>query len=75
MFPSVESMIRLVGAVMAELDEDWSGRCAIASMDLLERESRIRAGGRPGHGGEGREACARGCGIGRPGGKAGVAVV
>ena len=37
-FPSVESMIRLVGAVMAELDEDWSGRCAIASMDLLERK-------------------------------------
>lgn len=36
-FPSVESMMRLVGAVMAELDEDWSGRHAIASMDLLEK--------------------------------------
>ena len=36
-FPSAESMVRLVGAVMAELDEDWSGRHAIASMDLLER--------------------------------------
>lgn len=38
-FPSVESMIGLVGAVMAELDEDWSGRCAIASTDLLERKA------------------------------------
>ena len=32
-------MIRLVGAVMAELDEGWLGRCAIASMDLLERKA------------------------------------
>ncbi len=30
-------MIRLVGATMAECDEDWSCRHAIASMDLLER--------------------------------------
>ena len=36
-FPSVESMIRLVGAVLAECDEDWSCRHAIASMDLLEK--------------------------------------
>lgn len=36
-FPSVESMIRLVGTVMAECDEDWSGRHAIANMDLLEK--------------------------------------
>lgn len=36
-FPSVESMIGLVGAVMAECDEDWSCRHAIASMDLLEK--------------------------------------
>ena len=36
-FPSVESMIRLVGAVMAECDEEWSCRHAIASMDLLEK--------------------------------------
>ena len=36
-FLSVESMIRLVGAVMAECDEDWSCRHAIASMDLLEK--------------------------------------
>ena len=37
-FPSIESMIRLVGAVMAELDEDWSCRCAIATMELLEKK-------------------------------------
>lgn len=36
-FLSVESMIGLVGAVMAECDEDWSCRHAIASMDLLEK--------------------------------------
>ena len=36
-FPNVESMIELVGAVMAECDEDWSFRHAIASMDLLEK--------------------------------------
>ena len=36
-FPSVESMIRLVGAVMAECVEDWSCRHAIASMDLVEK--------------------------------------
>ena len=36
-FQSVESMIELVGAVMAECDEDWSFRHAIASMDLLEK--------------------------------------
>lgn len=35
-FPSVESMMRLVGAVMCEQDEDWSCRRAMASMDLLE---------------------------------------
>ena len=29
-FPSVESTIRLVGAVMAEADEDWSARRCIA---------------------------------------------
>ena len=39
-FPSVESMFRLVGAVMAECDEDWSCRHAIASMDLLEKRRR-----------------------------------
>lgn len=36
-FPSTESMTRLVGAVIAEYDEDWSCRHAIASMDLLEK--------------------------------------
>lgn len=36
-FPGIESMMCLAGAVMTELDEDWSGRCAIASMDLMER--------------------------------------
>ena len=35
-FPSVESMIRLVGAVMAEADEDWSTRRCMATMDALE---------------------------------------
>lgn len=40
MSPSVESMIRLVGAVMAELDEDWSCRCVIATMELLEKKRR-----------------------------------
>lgn len=30
-------MTRLVGAVMAEYDEDWSCRHAIASMDLPEK--------------------------------------
>ena len=35
-FPSMESMIRLVGAVMAEADEDWSVRRCMATMDALE---------------------------------------
>lgn len=35
-FPSAESMIRLVGAVMAEADEDWSTRRCMATMDALE---------------------------------------
>ena len=35
-FPSAESMIRLVGAVMAEADEDWSARRCMATMDALE---------------------------------------
>ena len=38
-FPSMESMIRLVGAVMAEADEDWSTRRRMATMDALEREA------------------------------------
>ena len=38
-FPSMESMIRLVGAVMAEADEDWSTRRCMATMDALEREA------------------------------------
>lgn len=38
-FPSTESMIRLVGAVMAEADEDWSTRRCMATMDALEREA------------------------------------
>ena len=52
-FPSAESMIRLVGAVMAEADEDWSTRRCVATMDALERglppepaidaETRLRA--------------------------------
>lgn len=37
-FPSAESMIRLVGAVMAEADEDWSTRRCMATMDALERD-------------------------------------
>ena len=36
-FSSVESITRLVSAVMAECDEDWSCRHAIASMGLLEK--------------------------------------
>ncbi len=36
-FPSVGSMIGLVGAVTAECDEDWPCRHATASMDLLEK--------------------------------------
>ena len=36
-FPCVGSMIGLAGAVMAECDEGWSCRHAIASMDLLEK--------------------------------------
>ena len=32
-----QSIIRLVGAVMAECDEDWSCRHAMASMDSLEK--------------------------------------
>ena len=47
-FPSAESMMRPVGPVMAESDEDWSGRHAIASMSLLEKlpapETEIDAG-------------------------------
>ena len=35
-FPSAESMIRLVGAVMAEADEDWSTRRCMATMDAPE---------------------------------------
>lgn len=37
-FPSPESMIRLVGAVMAEADEGWSTRRCMATMDALEGE-------------------------------------
>lgn len=37
-FPSVDSMIRLVGAVMAEADEDWSTRRCMATMEALEGE-------------------------------------
>lgn len=43
-FPSVESMIRLVGAVMAECDEDRPCRHAIASMDLLEKAAAAEPG-------------------------------
>lgn len=32
-------MIRLVGAVMAEADEDWSTRRRMATMDTPEREA------------------------------------
>ncbi len=35
-FPSPESMIRLVGAVCCEMDEDWSSRKYIAG-DAMER--------------------------------------
>ena len=34
--PSMEPMIRPVGAVMAEVDEDWSVRRCMATMDALE---------------------------------------
>lgn len=74
-FPSVESMIRLVGAVMAECDEEWSCRHAIASMDLLEKAAAPRAGDRRRSGGDGREAGARGDGIGRHARKGGMSVV
>ncbi len=37
-FPSAESMIRLVGAVMAEQDEDWSSRRWIVPESLARLE-------------------------------------
>ena len=37
-FPSAETMIRMVGAVMAEADEGWSTRRCMATMDALEGE-------------------------------------
>ena len=52
-FPSAESMIRLVGAVMTEADEDWSTRRCMATMDApeapqppepaIDPETRLRA--------------------------------
>lgn len=40
MFPSARSLIRLVGSVCAEINEDWSSRCYISpdSMALLNEE-------------------------------------
>lgn len=35
MFPSPESMLRLVGAVCAEQDEDWSSRRHISPESML----------------------------------------
>lgn len=35
-FPSVESLIRLVGSVLAERDEDWSTRCYMSPDSLAE---------------------------------------
>lgn len=35
-FPSEASLTRLIGAVLAEIDEDWSTRCYIAPESLLE---------------------------------------
>lgn len=43
--PYLESIIGLVGAVMAECDEDWSCRHAIANMDLLEKAAAEPANG------------------------------
>ena len=37
-FPSAESMVRLVGAVMAEQDEDWSSRRWIVPESLARLE-------------------------------------
>ena len=41
-FPSVKSLIRLVGAVCCEIDEDWSSRCYIApdSLAVLKEEAK-----------------------------------
>lgn len=41
-FPSAKSLIRLVGAVCCEIDEDWSSRCYIApdSLALLNEDSK-----------------------------------
>ena len=33
-FPSTKSLIRLIGAVCCEMDEDWSSRCYIAPDSL-----------------------------------------
>ena len=33
-FPSTKSLIRLIGAVCCEIDEDWSSRCHIAPDSL-----------------------------------------
>ena len=35
-FPSEASLMRLVGSVLAEMDEDWSTRCYMAPETLLE---------------------------------------
>ena len=43
--PYLESIIGLVGAVMAECDEDWPCRHAIANMDLLEKAAAEPANG------------------------------
>lgn len=37
-FPSADSMVRLVGAVMAEQDEDWSSRRWIVPESLARLE-------------------------------------
>ena len=38
-FPSPESMLRLVGAVCAEQDEDWSSRRYISPESMLRLAS------------------------------------
>ena len=37
-FPSADSMVRLIGAVMAEQDEDWSSRRWIVPESLARLE-------------------------------------
>lgn len=42
-FPSVKSLIRLIGAVCAEIDEDWSSRHFISSDSLANGEQYVTA--------------------------------